>query len=173
MKSTPLLKFGEFAPEIVESAWVAPTARVVGRVTVGAGASVWFGAVLRAEIEPIRVGTRSNVQDLCVLHTDPGFPLTIGTDCTVGHRATLHGCTIGDGSLIGIGAIVLNGARIGKACLVGAGAVVCEGTEIPDRSLVVGLPAKVKRGLTDEEVAGLLRSAAGYVVRAGQYRAME
>ena len=125
--------------------YIAPNATLIGGVTLGLDASVWFGAVLRGDSEPIVVGERSNIQDLCVLHTDPGFPLVIGANCTIGHQAMLHGCTIGDNCLIGIQAIVLNGARIGRNCLIGAGALVTEGMIIPDNSMVVGMPGKVKR----------------------------
>ncbi len=150
--------------------WVAPGARLIGRVTLGSKASVWFNAVLRGDNEPIAVGAGSNVQDGCVCHTDPGRPLTIGPDCTVGHMAILHGCTIGTGSLIGMGATVLNGAVIGDGVLVGAGALVTEGKSIPDRTLAMGRPAKVVRSLTDEEVEGLLRSAERYREKMARFR---
>jgi carbonic anhydrase/acetyltransferase-like protein (isoleucine patch superfamily) len=143
---------------------------LIGRVTLAEASSVWFGAVLRADNEPITIGTRTNIQDLAVLHTDPGCPLMIGSDCTIGHQAMLHGCTVGEGSMIGIGAIVLNGAKIGRHCLIGAGALVPEGVEIPDRSLVVGLPGKVKRELTEEEISRLLENATQYARRAQEYR---
>ena len=143
--------------------WVAPNATLIGRVKLETDASVWFGAVLRGDNEWITVGPRSNVQDGCVLHTDMGSPLTIDADCTVGHLAMLHGCTIGPNSLIGIGAVVLNGARIGANCLIGAKALITEGKVIPDNSLVMGAPGKVVRALTDDEVAGLTASAAHYV----------
>jgi carbonic anhydrase/acetyltransferase-like protein (isoleucine patch superfamily) len=152
-------------------AWVAPGARVIGRVVLEAGASVWFNAVLRGDNETITVGSGSNVQDGCVCHTDLGFPLTIAADCTIGHAAILHGCTIGEGSLVGMGATVLNGAVIGSGVLVGAGALVTEGKQIPDGVLVVGRPAKVVRALTPEEIAGLRRSAAGYRANAARFRA--
>jgi carbonic anhydrase/acetyltransferase-like protein (isoleucine patch superfamily) len=129
---------------------------------VEAGASVWYTAVLRADLEPITLGAGSNIQDGAVLHADPGFPLSIGAGVSVGHRAVLHGCTIGDGSLIGMGAVVMNGARIGAGTLVAAGAVVLEGTEVPPGSLVAGLPAKVRRALTGDEAAGLRLNAEGY-----------
>jgi carbonic anhydrase/acetyltransferase-like protein (isoleucine patch superfamily) len=162
---------GDIAPEIDPDAWVAPDAHVIGRVVLGPGASVWFGATLRGDNEAITVGARSNVQDACVLHTDMGYPLTIGADCTVGHRAVLHGCTIGDGSLIGMGATVLNGARIGRGCLIGACALVTEGKEIPDGALVMGAPGRVVRILDDAARARLIASAAGYVANAARYRA--
>ena len=143
--------------------WVAPSASVIGNVVLGEDASIWFNTVLRGDNEPITIGDRSNVQDGCVLHTDPGFPLTIAADSTVGHMAMLHGCTIGRGSLVGIGAIVLNGAVIGEECLIGAGALVAEGKTIPPRSLVVGSPGRVLRQLTDEDVARIQKSVKGYV----------
>ena len=142
--------------------WVAPDANVIGKVRLGAGASVWFGATLRGDNEWIDIGAGSNVQENSVLHTDIGFPLTIGRNCTIGHRAILHGCTISDQSLIGMGAIVLNGAQIGRNCLIGAGALITEGKIIPDNSLVVGAPGKVARSLTEAEIEGLLTSAIGY-----------
>jgi carbonic anhydrase/acetyltransferase-like protein (isoleucine patch superfamily) len=150
------------APQIDDSAWVAPDANVIGRIVLEAESSVWFGATLRGDNEEIRLGRGSNIQENCVLHTDMGFPLTIGADCTIGHRAMLHGCTIGDGSLIGMGATILNGAKIGRFCLIGACALITEGKEIPDFSLVMGSPGKVVRLLDAEAQAGLLRSAAGY-----------
>jgi carbonic anhydrase/acetyltransferase-like protein (isoleucine patch superfamily) len=150
-------------PELSAECWIAPNADVMGRVRLLHLASVWFGAVLRGDNEWITVGEGSNVQDGCVFHTDIGAPLTIGSNCTIGHGAILHGCTIGDGSLIGMGAIVLNHAVIGKGCLIGAKALIPEGKVIPDNSLVVGTPGKVIRVLDEEAVAGLLKSAAGYV----------
>lgn len=143
--------------------WVAPDAHVIGRVELGREVGVWFGAVLRGDNEPIVVGERTNIQEGAMLHTDVGFPMTLGADCTIGHHAILHGCTLGDGTLIGMGATVLNGARIGSGCLVGANALVTENKVFPDRSLIVGSPARAIRQLDDEAVAGLLRSAAGYV----------
>jgi carbonic anhydrase/acetyltransferase-like protein (isoleucine patch superfamily) len=150
--------------------YVAPGAMLVGRVVLGEGATVWFGAIARADNEPIVIGARTNVQEGAVLHADPGFPLTLGTGVTVGHQAMLHGCTVGDGSLIGIKAVVLNGATIGRECLIGANALVPEGKTIPDRSLVLGSPGRVVRTLTDEDVAGLKRAADGYVAKAEQFR---
>ena len=158
------------APEIAPDAWVAPGARVIGRVTLAAGASVWFNAVLRGDTEPIVIGAGSNVQDGTICHTDRAFPLTVGADCTIGHMAILHGCTIGEGSLIGMGATVLNGARIGRNVLIGAGALVTEGKEIPDGMLAIGRPAKVVRALSPEEIAGLGRSAARYAANARRFR---
>ena len=166
----PIYSLGPHAPDIAASAFVAAEASLIGQVTLGEHSSVWFGAVIRADNEPIRVGNASNVQEGAVLHADPGYPLTVGERVTVGHQAMLHGCTIGDGSLIGIQAVVLNGAVIGRHCLVGAGAVVTERKVFPDRSLILGAPAKVVRTLTDEDVAKLERSAAGYAQRAATYR---
>ncbi len=166
-----LYELDGFSPEIAADAWVAPGARLIGRVALRAGASIWFNAVLRGDNEPIEVGVGSNVQDGCVLHTDLGFPLVIGAECTVGHMAILHGCAIGEGSLIGMGATVLNGARIGRGVLIGAGALVTEGKEIPDGVLVTGRPGKVVRALSDGEIAGLRRSAAGYRGNAARFRA--
>ncbi len=157
-------------PRIGPGAWVADTASVIGDIDLGRDASVWFGAVLRGDNAPIRVGAGSNVQDNAVLHTDPGNPLTIGEFVTIGHQAMLHGCTIGDGSLIGIQAIVLNGARIGRGCLIGAGALITEGKEIPDGSVVMGAPGKVVRQLAPADTARLLASAEGYVMRAAMFR---
>ncbi len=143
--------------------WVAPDAHIIGRVTLGDEVGVWFGAVLRGDNEPIRVGARSNVQEGAVIHVDPGYPVTIGEGCTIGHRAIVHGCTIGDNSLIGMGATVLNGAVIGNNCLVGANALVTEGKVFPDNSLIVGSPARAIRLLDDAAIAGLKKSAEHYV----------
>ncbi|HYC25312.1 MAG TPA: gamma carbonic anhydrase family protein [Roseiarcus sp.] len=143
--------------------WIAPDARVIGTVELGEDCGVWFGATLRGDTERITVGARSNIQEGCTLHTDIGFPLVIGEDCTIGHGALVHGCTIGDGSLIGMGAIVLNGAKIGRGCLVGAGALATEGKNYPDHSLIVGAPARVARALGEKEIAILRVSAAHYV----------
>ena len=157
-----LLALPSGRPTVADGAWVAPGATLVGAVTVGAGSSVWYGAVLRGDGDRIVVGARSNIQDGCVLHADPGLPCAVGDGVTVGHRAVLHGCTVGDGALVGMGATVLNGARIGPGCLVAAGALVLEGVEIPERSLVAGSPAKVRRPLTDDEVARLRTNAETY-----------
>ena len=143
--------------------WVAPNAVLLGKVQLEEDASVWFGAVLRGDNELITLGARSNVQDGCVLHTDPGFPLTIGPDCTIGHMVMLHGCTIGRGSLIGIGSIILNGAKIGEECVIGANTLIPENKEIPPRSMVMGSPGKVIRQLSDEDVARFQKGAARYV----------
>ncbi len=159
------------APVIDASAWVAHDANIIGRVVLMADSNIWFGATLRGDNEEIRVGTGSNVQENCVLHTDMGFPLTIGADCTIGHKAMLHGCTIGEGSLIGMGATILNGARIGRGCLIGAGALITEGKEIPDGSLVMGAPGRVVRMLDAEAQERLLKSAEGYQRNAARFRA--
>jgi carbonic anhydrase/acetyltransferase-like protein (isoleucine patch superfamily) len=158
-------------PQIHPDTWVAPDANLIGRVVLEAGASVWFGATLRGDNEEIRVGAGSNVQENAVLHTDMGFPLTIGANCTIGHKAMLHGCTIGEGTLIGMGAMVMNGSRIGRGCLIGAGALITEGKEIADGSLVKGAPGKVIRLLDAEARARLLRSAAGYQANMRRFRA--
>jgi carbonic anhydrase/acetyltransferase-like protein (isoleucine patch superfamily) len=165
-----IYQLGDSSPEIHPSAWVADSARVIGRVHLAADVSVWFGAVLRAEAAEVRIGRGSNVQDNAVLHVDPGVPLTIGEDVTVGHQAMLHGCTVGDGALIGIQAVVLNHARIGARCVVGAGAVVTEGREFPPGSLILGAPAKAVRELTPEQIAGFRLGALSYVSRAQHYR---
>ena len=159
-----IYKVNENKPQFPEDGdfWVAPDANVIGKIRLNTGASVWFGATLRGDNEWIDIGAGSNVQENSVLHTDIGFPLTIGRNCTIGHKAILHGCTIGDQSLIGMGAIVLNGAQIGRNCLIGAGALITEGKIIPDNSLVVGAPGKVVRSLTEAEIEGLLASATGY-----------
>lgn len=167
-----LLSLGVRRPELRgDGHYIAPTGVLVGSVVLEAGSSIWFGAVVRGDNEPITIGARSNVQDGAVLHTDPGFPLVIGADVTVGHQAMLHGCTIGDGSLVGIQAIVMNGAVVGRECIVGAGALIPEGRAVPDRSLVVGRPGKVVRSLTDEEVARLRQAADVYVSKARWYGA--
>lgn len=149
--------------------WVAPSASVIGQVTLGAGVSVWFNAVIRGDNEPITIGANSNLQEGCVLHVDPGFPLSIAENCTIGHMAMLHGCQIEDGALVGIGAIVLNGAIVGAGSLIGAGALVPEGKVIPPRSLVVGTPGKVIRQVTDEEAKRIRDGAASYCRRWRHY----
>ncbi|MGA9872483.1 MAG: gamma carbonic anhydrase family protein [Rhodococcus sp. (in: high G+C Gram-positive bacteria)] len=159
------------SPTVDEQAWVAPTATLVGRVNIAASASIWYGAVLRAEFEDIAIGEGSNLQDGVAAHVDPGFPLTVGKDVSVGHNAVLHGCTVGDGSLVGMGAIVMNGAVIGEGSLVAAGALVLEGTQVPPRSLVAGVPAKVRRELTDDEVNHNGLNSAVYRELAKQHRA--
>ncbi|MGZ9809764.1 gamma carbonic anhydrase family protein [Pseudoroseicyclus sp. H15] len=162
---------GNRTPLVADSAWVAPGAHVIGQVELGEDTSVWFGAVLRGDNEPIVVGQGSNVQENAVLHTDMGYPLTIGPGCTIGHKAMLHGCQIGENSLVGMGATVLNGAKIGRNCLIGAGALVTEGKQIPDGSLVIGAPGKVVRMLSDEEIEGLRKSALGYQANARRFSA--
>ena len=158
------------SPDIDADSWIAPGCHLIGKVTVMAKASVWFGTTIRGDNERITVGQGSNVQENCVLHTDMGFPLLIGADCTIGHKAMLHGCTIGDNSLIGMGATVLNGAVIGKNCLIGAGALITEGKVIPDGSLVMGI-GKIVRTLDAAAIAGLTASALHYQDNAARYRA--
>jgi carbonic anhydrase/acetyltransferase-like protein (isoleucine patch superfamily) len=161
----PLYALDVTSPKLADatSIFIAPDAHVIGDCRLGADVSIWFGAVLRGDNEPIIIGKRSNIQEGAVLHTDPGFPLEIGEECTIGHRAILHGCVIGDGSLIGMGSTILNGARIGRGCLVGANSLVTEGKEFPDYSLIVGSPAKAIRTLDDDAVAKLRQSADSYV----------
>jgi carbonic anhydrase/acetyltransferase-like protein (isoleucine patch superfamily) len=166
----PLYRLGDLFPTIAASAYVAPTATIIGKVALAEQVSVWFGATLRGDNELISIGRNSNVQEAAVMHTDMGYPLTVGENVTIGHQAMLHGCTIGDGSLIGIQAVVLNDAAIGKECLVAAGAVVTEHKRFPDRSLILGAPAKAIRQLDDEEVAQILQGAEHYVRRGAQYR---
>ncbi len=158
-------------PDIADSAWVAENAQVIGDVHMAADSSVWFSSVVRGDTATIRIGEGTNIQDGSVLHADVGIPLTIGKHVTVGHMVQLHGCTIGDESLIGIGAIVLNGAKIGKNCLVGAGSLVTEGKEFPDGSMILGSPAKVVRQLTPEQIEGLRRSAQHYVANKNRFKA--
>lgn len=165
-----LYSLNTVSPDGGEGGWVAPSADVCGAVLMGEAVSIWFGAVVRADNEPVRIGARSNIQDGAVLHSDPGSPLTLGEGVTVGHRAVLHGCTIGDNSLIGIGAIVLNRAVIGANSLVGAGALVPEGKVFPDGVLLIGQPARVARELTADEIAGLRRSADHYVANGRRFR---
>ena len=159
------------APQVAASAWIADSAQVMGSVELAEDTSVWFGTVIRGDTDHIRIGRGTNIQDGSVLHADHGKPLTIGAGVTVGHQVMLHGCTIGDDSLIGIGAVVLNGARIGRNCLVGARALVTEGKEFPDGSMILGSPAKVVRPLREDEIAGLRRSAQSYVDNARRFRA--
>lgn len=165
-----LYQLDEHAPRVAPSAWVADSAEVIGRVELAEGVSVWFGAVLRGDNELLSIGAGSNVQDGAVVHSDMGFPVTVGTNVTIGHRVTLHGCSVGDGSLIGMGAVLLNGARIGRNCLVGAGALVTEGKEFPDGSMIVGVPAKVVRPLTPAQIERLQSGARHYVENAARYR---
>jgi carbonic anhydrase/acetyltransferase-like protein (isoleucine patch superfamily) len=165
----PRYRFRGFAPQVPASTFVADTASVIGRVILGEDTSVWPGAVIRADSEPIVIGDGSNVQDNAVLHVDPGVPMSIGRRVTIGHQVMLHGCTIGDGSLVGIQAIVLNHAVIGESSLVAAGAIITERKTFPPRSLIMGAPAKVVRELTDDDVAMLERAASTYVTRRGYY----
>jgi carbonic anhydrase/acetyltransferase-like protein (isoleucine patch superfamily) len=158
-------------PQIHPDSWIAPDANLIGKVVVEEGASIWFGATIRADHEEIRVGAGSNVQENTVMHIDHGFPLIIGQNCTIGHKVMLHGCVIGDNSLIGMGATVLNGARIGRNCLIGAGALITEGKEIPDGSLVMGAPGKVVRQLDPAEIGKLEASALHYQENMRRFRA--
>ena len=158
-------------PQVDSTAWIADSAQVMGHVTLGPDASVWFGTVVRGDTESITIGAGSNIQDASVLHADFGKPLTVGCNVTVGHQVMLHGCTIGDESLIGIGAVVLNGAKIGKNCLVGAGALVTEGKEFPDGSMILGSPARVVRQLSPEQIEGLRTSARHYMENARRFKA--
>lgn len=161
----PLYALGEHAPTLPDDDryWVAPDAHVMGRVEIGPDVGIWFGATLRGDNEPIVLGARTNIQEGTIVHTDPGKPVQIGEGCTIGHGAIIHGCTIGNNSLVGMGATVLNGAVIGNNCLVGANALVTEGKVFPDNSLIVGSPARVVRTLDEEQIAGLRKSAEGYV----------
>ena len=158
------------SPQTADDSWIAPDANVIGDIVVEDGASIWFGSTLRGDNERITVGTGSNIQENCVLHTDMGYPLTIGHGCTIGHKVMLHGCTIGDNTLIGMGATILNGAKIGNNCLIGAGALITEGKEIPDGSLVMGVPGKVVRALDDAAIDGLRKSAKGYQANMRRFR---
>ncbi|MBC7600704.1 MAG: gamma carbonic anhydrase family protein [Polaromonas sp.] len=166
-----IYQLDDLTPSIHETVWIAENAQVMGNVSLAEGSSVWFGAVIRGDTETISVGQGSNIQDNSVLHADMGMPLVIGENVTVGHQVMLHGCTIGDGSLIGIQAVVLNGARIGKNCLVGAGSLVTEGKEFPDGSMIFGSPAKAVRQLTPEQIEGLKMSAQHYMDNARRYKA--
>jgi carbonic anhydrase/acetyltransferase-like protein (isoleucine patch superfamily) len=165
-----LYELDGLTPQLADTAWVADSAQVVGNVTLAADSSVWFGVTVRGDTETIAIGQGSNIQDGSVLHADVGMPLVVGDNVTVGHKVMLHGCTIGDESLIGIGAIVLNGAKIGKNCLVGAGALVTEGKEFPDGSMIIGSPAKAVRQLTPEQMEGLRLSAKHYIDNAQRFR---
>ena len=168
----PIYALGELAPELprIDHVWIAPDASVIGRVRLARDVGVWFGAVLRGDNELIDIGEGTNIQEGAMLHTDPGFPLTIGAGVTIGHHAIVHGCTIGNNSLIGMGATILNGARIGANCIVGANALVTEGKEFPDGSLIVGAPAKVVRELGPDTEESLRASAANYVRNAERFR---
>ncbi|MBT8421516.1 MAG: gamma carbonic anhydrase family protein [Gammaproteobacteria bacterium] len=164
-----LYDLGSAAPEIAPDAWVAPNAAVIGDVKLLPGSSIWFGAILRGDIETITVGNGSNVQDGTVMHTDPDNPCTLGDYVTVGHMAMLHGCTVGDGSLIGIGATMLNGSRVGARCIVGAHTLITEGKEFPDGVLIMGTPGKVVRELNDDDFARMRANADRYIERARRY----
>ncbi|MEB0138696.1 MULTISPECIES: gamma carbonic anhydrase family protein [unclassified Undibacterium] len=166
----PIYQLGEFVPEIAASAYLTDTAKVIGKVRIAAGASIWFDTTLRGDNELISIGENSNVQEGCILHTDPGHPLSVAANVTIGHQAMLHGCSIGEGSLIGIQAVILNGAKIGKNCLVGAGALVTEGKEFPDNSLIIGSPAKAVRELSAADIAGMHGNTANYAQRAQTYK---
>lgn len=164
-----LYKLDDLSPKLADSVWVADSAQVIGDVQLGENVSVWFGAVIRGDTAPIKVGSGTNVQDLSMLHADDGVPLTIGERVTIGHQVTLHGCTVGDESIIGIGAVVLNGAKIGRNCLVGAGALVTEGKEFPDGSMILGSPAKAVKDLSPDQIEGLRNSAAHYVTNGRRF----
>ena len=166
-----IYRLGGDLPAVAPSAYVAPNATLVGKVVLAENSTVWFGATLRGDNETISIGVGSNVQDGAVLHTDPGFPLSIGANVSIGHQAMMHGCTVGEGSLIGIQSIVLNGAIIGKSCLVGAGALITERKVFPDGCLILGAPARVVRELTAEERENLLKVAVNYAERGAYYRA--
>ena len=159
------------SPTIADDTWIAPDANLIGRVVVEEAASVWFGSTLRGDNEPIVIGAGTNVQENCVMHTDLGYPLTIGAGCTIGHKVMLHGCTLGENTLIGMGATILNGAKIGSNCLIGAGALITEGKEIPDGSLVMGAPGRVIRQLDDAAIEGLRKSAKHYQDNMRRFRA--
>jgi carbonic anhydrase/acetyltransferase-like protein (isoleucine patch superfamily) len=165
-----IYQLGEHSPRIAASAWVADSADVIGRVELADDASVWFGSVLRGDTDWLRIGRGSNVQDGSVLHTDAGIELVIGEGVTIGHQCMLHGCTVGDGSLIGIQSVILNGARIGRNSVVGAGSLVTEGKAFPDGAMIMGSPAKVVRMLTPEQIAGFARGAGHYVERSREYQ---
>lgn len=165
-----LLPHGDAYPAVAPSAWVAPGAFVVGDVRLGEGSSVWYGAVLRGDTEPIRIGARTNVQDGCVVHADPGFPAVVGEGCVIGHNAVVHGCEIGAGCLVGMGATILNGAKIGGGSIVAAGALVPEGKEFPPNSLIIGVPAKRAKSVSEEQAKDVARGAQTYVERAAAHR---
>ena len=166
-----LYRLDDHTPRVAATAWVADSAQVIGNVELAEDASVWFGVILRGDSDLLRIGRGSNVQDGSVIHADPGFPVTLGENVSVGHQVMLHGCTVGDGSLIGIQAVVLNGAKIGRNCLVGAGALVTEGKEFPDGSMILGAPAKVVKQLTPEQIEGLQQTAKHYVQNALRFKA--
>ncbi len=166
-----IYQLDDLIPDLHDTAWVAGSAQVIGNVTLAEGSSVWFGVVIRGDSEAITIGVGSNIQDGSVLHADEGVPLVIGENVTIGHQVMLHGCTIGDGSLIGIQAVVLNGAKIGKNCLVGAGSLVTEGKEFPDGSMILGSPAKAVRQLSPEQIEGLKNAGRHYVKNARRFEA--
>ena len=166
----PIYQLGEHQPQIAASAYITESANLIGKVMIGEQASIWFGCTLRGDNELINISAGSNVQENCVLHTDPGCPLHVGKNVTIGHQVMLHGCTIGDGSLVGIQAIVLNRAVIGKNCLVGAGSLVTEGKVFPDNSLILGSPAKLVRTLSEEEIGQLQQAAAIYIQRGQEFK---
>jgi carbonic anhydrase/acetyltransferase-like protein (isoleucine patch superfamily) len=165
-----IYQLGADAPQIDPTAWVAESANLIGKVTLEANATIWYGVTIRGDNERITIGAGSNVQENTVMHTDMGYPMQIGENVSIGHMAMLHGCTIGDGSLIGIQAVIMNGAKIGKGCLVGAGALVTEGKEFPDNTLIIGSPAKAVRTLAEADIARLAQIAEGYVQRGATYR---
>ncbi len=165
-----LLPHGDASPKVAPSAWIAPGAYVIGKVHLGEEVSVWYGAVLRGDTEPIRIGARTNVQDGCVLHADPGYPAVVGEGCVVGHKAIVHGCEIGDNCLVGMNATILNGAKVGEGSIVAAGAVVPEGREFPPGSLIVGIPAKRVGDVGEEQARDIARGAREYVERAASHR---
>ena len=168
----PIYALGDLTPSLPESGsyWIAPSADVIGNVTLAEEVSIWFNAALRGDNEPIVIGRGSNVQEGAVFHTDPGFPLTVGENVTVGHMALLHGCTIGDDTLVGMGAMVMNGAKVGKGCLIGANAMITEGKEIPDGSMVLGAPGKIVKTLDDAAIKAMGRAAESYRIRHKQFR---
>ena len=168
-----IYEFEGQAPEFPKDAhyFVADTAVLIGKVRIETDVSIWFGAVLRGDIEPIEIGEGSNVQDNAVCHTDAGFPLTIGKNCVIGHKVIVHGCTIEDGVLIGMGAVIMNGARVRKGCVVGAGAIITENKDFPEKSLIIGAPAKAVRTLTDAQIADLTSGAARYVQNGKRFKA--
>jgi carbonic anhydrase/acetyltransferase-like protein (isoleucine patch superfamily) len=166
----PVYTIADLSPAIAASCYIAPNASVIGSVALAENVSVWFGAILRADNDSVSIGANSNVQDAAVMHTDPGFPLRVGTNVSIGHQAMLHGCSVGDGTLIGIQAVVMNGAVIGRSCLVGAGALITERKKFADGTLILGRPAEVVRELTAQERTQLLEVAARYVARGAHYR---
>lgn len=170
IETMAIYQLGEHVPDIAASAYITDSATVVGRVTIKANSSVWFQVTVRGDNEDITIGENCNLQEGAVLHADPGFPLTLADNVSVGHQAMIHGCSVGEGSLIGIQAVILNGAKIGKNCLVGAGALVTEGKEFPDNSLILGTPAKVVRTLSESDIANLHRIADSYVARSREFK---